>query len=230
MKKKSLSLLVATIVVSVVAGQKNPYQFVTVDGHKMQYQVAGNGRATVVFENGFSSTLNDWDNVFYDVASFAKVVRYDRMGYGGSETTDKPRTLKQIASELRDMLHEAKIPAPYILVGHSMGGAIIRAFADQYKQETAGLVLVDPFNEFWANGVPQETIDRENSRGDSAMKSRPAVYMNEFKTLRNEISNGFPEIRSFGPPPNSASCTSCARVKNSAITRRPHRSLWTATS
>ena len=202
MKKKALAFLNATLIVLIISGQKNPYKFAVVDGHKMQYQVAGTGKATVVFENGFSSTLNDWDNVFSDVAHFAKVVRYDRMGYGGSEPTDKPRTLKQIASELHDMLHEAKFDPPYVLVGHSMGGAIIRAFADQFRQETAGLVLVDPFNEFEANGVPQETIDRENSRGDSAMKSRPAVYKNEFLTLRNEISNGFPEIKSFGPPPD----------------------------
>jgi pimeloyl-ACP methyl ester carboxylesterase len=202
MKKKALSIFIATVVVLVVAGQQNPYKFVTVDGHKMQYQVAGNGRATVVFESGFGQTLNDWDNVFSDVATFARAIRYDRMGYGGSEATDKSRTLRQLASELHNMLQQAKIPAPYTLVGHQMGGAIIRAFADQYKEETAGLVLVDPFQEFEVNEVPEEVIARENFRGDSAMKQMPAVFRNEFQTLRNEISNGFPEMKSLGPSPD----------------------------
>jgi len=202
MKKKTSSLLIANFIVVILSGQQNPYKLVTVDGHKMQYQLSGNGRATVVFENGFGQTLNDWDNVFFDVAGFAKVIRYDRMGYGGSEATDKPRTFKQIASELHDMLHQANMPGPYILVGHSMGAAIIRAFADQYKGETAGLVLIDPFQEFETNGVPEEIIARENFRGDSAMKTRPPVFMDEFRTLRNEISNGFPEMKSFGPSPD----------------------------
>jgi len=202
MKKKVLSLFISALIAVVLVGQQNIYKFVTVDGHKMHYQAAGNGRATVVFENGFGQTLHDWDFVFFEVAAYAKVIRYDRMGYGGSEATNKPRTLTQIASELHNLLHEAKISAPYILVGHQMGGAIIRAFAEQYKQETAGLVLVDPFNEFAANEVPQELIARENIRGDSAMKNRPAVYMDEFRTLKNEITNGFPEMKSFGPSPD----------------------------
>ena len=166
MKKKALAFLNATLIVLIISGQKNPYKFAVVDGHKMQYQVAGTGKATVVFENGFSSTLNDWDNVFSDVAHFAKVVRYDRMGYGGSEPTDKPRTLKQIASELHDMLHEAKFDPPYVLVGHSFGGPFIRVFADIYPDDVAALILLDPTQEEFidwnqAREAQQERQDAE---------------------------------------------------------------------
>src|ERR1043165_3479245 len=95
-------------------------RYVSVDGHKMHYQTAGGGHATVVFENGHGDDLFEWDDIFFDVAKFAKVVRYDRMGYDRSEATNQARTLKQIATELHSMLHRANIAPPYILVGHSM--------------------------------------------------------------------------------------------------------------
>lgn len=177
-------------------------QFVLVDGHKMHYQVRGNGSTTVVFENGHGDDLNTWDDIFTDVSKFSKVVRYDRMGYGLSEPTTKPRTMKQIATELHSMLQKAHLRPPYILVGHSMGGALIRAFADLYKDETTGLVFIDPFNEFEVNGITKEEIQDGMKSGDSLMKGAPPMVRAEYHTLRNEITTGFPELNSYGALPD----------------------------
>jgi pimeloyl-ACP methyl ester carboxylesterase len=71
--------------------------------------------------------------VFPEVARFTRVVSYDRAGYGKSEPGPAPRSQERLAKELHTLLHNAGIMPPYVLVGHSLGGANIRAFAISLK-------------------------------------------------------------------------------------------------
>ena len=50
-------------------------------------------------------------------------------------------------ADLHSLLATAAIPRPIVLVGHSLGGLIVRLYAYQYPQDVAGLVLVDPMHE-----------------------------------------------------------------------------------
>ena len=104
-------------------------KLVNVEGHKLSYKVAGAGSPTVVLEYGLGGSSGDWDSVFPAVAHFTRVVSYDRAGYGKSEPGPAPRSQEQLAKELHTLLHNAGIMPPYVLVGHSLGGANIRAFA-----------------------------------------------------------------------------------------------------
>jgi pimeloyl-ACP methyl ester carboxylesterase len=79
------------------------------------------------------------------------VASYDRGGLGWSERCRRPRTLEQITRELESLLRAAEIGPPYVLVGHSFGGLVIRAFAHERPDQVAGLVFVDPVSiETWA--------------------------------------------------------------------------------
>jgi pimeloyl-ACP methyl ester carboxylesterase len=46
------------------------------------------------------------------------------------------------------LLHAAGVASPYLLVGHSVGGFNMRAFAAHYASEVAGVVLVDSADEY----------------------------------------------------------------------------------
>jgi pimeloyl-ACP methyl ester carboxylesterase len=81
------------------------------------------------------------------VSGFARVCSYARAGLAWSEPGPLPRTMRQNAYELHTMLRAASVKAPYVLVGHSIGGLIARVYAEQYPEEVAGMVLVDPTNE-----------------------------------------------------------------------------------
>ncbi len=181
MQKTVLFLFIACFYLQNIYSQKNSTQpviqrnFVLVEGHKMFYQVAGSGQVTVIFESGHGDDHNAWREVFPSIAKLTRTISYDRLGMGASEATDKSRTYEQIATELHEMLQQAKISPPYILLGHSMGGALIRAFEKLYGNETAGLVLIDPFNEFEANGMPKAILEMEMKSADSIMKSRPYI-------------------------------------------------------
>ncbi|MBS1681180.1 MAG: alpha/beta fold hydrolase [Bacteroidetes bacterium] len=182
-------------------------QYVVVEGSKMHYQTSGTGSATVVFESGHGDNLNTWNSVFSETAKFAKAVRYDREGYGLSETITQPTSYRQIAARLHELLQKANINSPYILVGHSLGGALIRAYAKLYPTEVAGFVFVDPLNEYmgakWTQEqkIKQVTSDESGVRRDSmAMKTGAATYMAEWKIMRQDLLNGFSEINSFALP------------------------------
>lgn len=78
------------------------------------------------------------------VAEVAQTVAYDRGGLGWSAGASSERTPRKIAEELRVMLRESGVEAPYLLVGHSFGGLVMRRFALDYPEEVVGVVLVDP--------------------------------------------------------------------------------------
>jgi pimeloyl-ACP methyl ester carboxylesterase len=171
--------------------------FVLVDGRKMHYQTAGSGSPTVVFEAGHNSTLRDWSDIFPAIAKMTRVVSHDRLGMGASEESDKPRSYRQISLELHLMLQQANIPPPYILVGHSMGGAVVRAFASQYRKETVGLVMIDPLTENMFKGIPTAEIEKDIQFMDSSLRSSRSTVQKEFHMMVEELRNGAPELNSF---------------------------------
>ncbi|MDQ3798429.1 MAG: alpha/beta hydrolase [Acidobacteriota bacterium] len=100
---------------------------------------------TVIFEAGMGEDAATWDKLQPIVAKSTRAVAYDRAGLGKSKpASQSPRTAKQMALELHVLLQTAKIPPPYILVGHSLGGWIAGVYAHLYPEEVAGIVLVDP--------------------------------------------------------------------------------------
>lgn len=139
-----LGLIVAALVFA--SGAHGADRNIRSAGYKWHVLELGRGNPTVVFENGMGEDLSTWKDVQPDIAKLARTFAYDRAGLGKSERSPspQPRDAKQLAAELRMLLHAAKIPVPYILVGHSLGGAIVQVFAAEYPTEVAGLVLVDP--------------------------------------------------------------------------------------
>ena len=114
-----------------------------VEGVRIHVSESGAGPA-VVFESGMGEDTNTWNDVRPAIAEFAHTFAYDRPGLGESQPTTKPRTVVQMAIDLHEVLAAAKLARPYVLVGHSLGGAIVQVFAHRYPDDVAGLVLVDP--------------------------------------------------------------------------------------
>jgi pimeloyl-ACP methyl ester carboxylesterase len=89
----------------------------------------------VVFESGMGASCLSWTLVQPQVAQFTRAVSYDRAGHGWSDPVREPRTAQQIAQELHTLLDATGVPGPYVLVGHSFGGYVNRAFAHTYRNE-----------------------------------------------------------------------------------------------
>lgn len=98
----------------------------------------------VVLQSGLGDGQAPWDAVSTRVAARHPVFRYDRPGYGRNESVDTPRDPCSVATELHTLLHAARLPPPYLLVGHSLGGLYQHAFARLYPDEVAAVLLLDP--------------------------------------------------------------------------------------
>jgi len=116
---------------------------VPVGGLALHIHCEGSGSPAVVLDSGLGSDSRAWARVQPEVARFTKVCAYDRAGLGSSEPAPRPHSNRQMAEELHGLLAGAKVDAPYVLVGHSMGGTNVRLFLTGYSSTVAGMVLVD---------------------------------------------------------------------------------------
>jgi pimeloyl-ACP methyl ester carboxylesterase len=123
-----------------------PGRMIGIGGYRLHLHEMGEGTPAVVFESGIAATSLSWRLVMREVAEFTRVCSYDRAGFGWSDAAVTPRTPAHIVEELSLLLRNAGIPPPYILVGHSFGGLVVRLFAARYRGDVAGVVLVDPLS------------------------------------------------------------------------------------
>lgn len=114
---------------------------------RLNGQVGGTQGYTVIYESGLGHNATSWTNVMREVGKEHKVVSYSRGGYALSELGPEPRHLLQLSDELRQLKQIVSPNEKVVLVGHSWGGAIIRAYAIRFPEDVHGLVFVDPSHE-----------------------------------------------------------------------------------
>jgi pimeloyl-ACP methyl ester carboxylesterase len=120
-----------------VAGDR----LVDVGGHKLNIRCTGSGSPTVVLEPGLgesASAIARW--IAPQVGRTTRVCVYDRAGHGRSDVA--PDTA-DAAHDLHVLLERAHVPAPYVMAGHSLGGAFALSYAHRYPSEVGGVVLLD---------------------------------------------------------------------------------------
>ena len=114
------------------------------DGRQMFLNCIGSGSPAVIFDSGAGSTSSAWHGVWQETGKSTLACTYDRAGLGLSDPGPLPRDATAVANDIDALLTAAKIPGPYILVGHSLGSYHIRQFANTRFDKMAGMVLVDP--------------------------------------------------------------------------------------
>jgi pimeloyl-ACP methyl ester carboxylesterase len=121
-------------------------EFVDIGGRSLRVVRAGprSGRPTIVLEHGAFGCASDWAVVQERLAAKGLAsLAYDRAGLGHSDPGPLPRDGRAIAADLDALLVAVGETAPVVLVGHSMGGLMVRVHALAYPKRVLGLVLVD---------------------------------------------------------------------------------------
>ncbi|WP_425580499.1 alpha/beta fold hydrolase [Streptosporangium amethystogenes] len=114
---------------------KRHYQ---VGDRKLFLHRSGKGSPAVVFLPGAGSSGMDGFVVQRRAAELTTSVLYDRAGTGWSDRAELPRTSTQVTDELRELLPVAGVSAPYLLVGHSLGGLYARHYARPFPRRGGG--------------------------------------------------------------------------------------------
>jgi pimeloyl-ACP methyl ester carboxylesterase len=118
-----------------------------IGGRSIHLAAMGSGSPTVVIVPAIGGNVLDWLAFQRELAMFARVCVYDRAGYGWSDLPNNRQTFANKADDLKLALSAAGTAAPYLLVGHSIGGIIARRFAARYPGDVAGMVLIDSSHE-----------------------------------------------------------------------------------
>jgi pimeloyl-ACP methyl ester carboxylesterase len=135
-------------------------------GRRLRNWDEGEGAPTVVVEGGLGTTVADWARLLPGLAGLSRTICYDRAGLGDSDPDPAPRTAGRMVDDLEVLLAQAGAQPPYVLLGHSWGGLVMRLFAHRHPQDVGSLVLLDPTHEdtvtSWAprmNAVTYAVLD-----------------------------------------------------------------------
>jgi pimeloyl-ACP methyl ester carboxylesterase len=120
-----------------------PGSIVDVGGHYLYFQCVGRGSPTVVLEAGFGGDVHAWDFVQPAIGTTTRTCSYDRAGLGASEAMPGVHDADDEIHDLEVLLQRARMRPPYVVVGHSYGGILVRLFAFKHPRQTDGVVLID---------------------------------------------------------------------------------------
>jgi pimeloyl-ACP methyl ester carboxylesterase len=162
-----------------------PGQLVDVGGYKMHIDCTGQGGPIVVLDAGLGDSYISWRKVQPQIARFTRVCSYDRAGLGYSDSSPRERTSRVFADELHTLLRNAGITGPVLLVGHSMGGYDVRLFASLYRNEVAGMVLVDASH------------PEQQKRFPPALNDLDAGWIRDEEFLKFSMPLGIPRLMGF---------------------------------
>lgn len=160
-----------------------PGKMVDIGGRSLRIVCQGPKDAagpTVLFESGAFGFSGDWAYSQRDLtAQGVRSCAYDRAGMGLSDPSPEPRDGINAARDLEKLLIADHVPAPYIVVGHSMAGARVHLFANRNPDKVAGLVLVD-------STTPEAMSDPEVAKyvADFAKETHMAAITARFGILK----------------------------------------------
>jgi pimeloyl-ACP methyl ester carboxylesterase len=169
-RRRAVPLLLALAVGPALLAQEGapppfppPGRLVDVGGWRLHLHCTGQrpaGSPLVVLEPGIGDFSVEWSLVQPGVAAFARVCSYDRAGDGWSEMGPHPRSFRQIVYELRTLLDRAGERPPYVMVGQSYGGWLVRTYRASHPAEVSGIVLVDAGEDDPQRIMPDGSIGR----------------------------------------------------------------------
>jgi pimeloyl-ACP methyl ester carboxylesterase len=185
------------------------------NGHRLFLECRGKGRPTVVLEAGLRNRADVWSTlaapgqmvtVFGALARTTRVCAYDRPGTASADLSARsrsdpvrmPRSTGAVVADLRALLRTARIKPPYVLVGHSTGGLIVRQYTSIHPGRVAGLVLVDAIPETMATSLP---ISSWNAYNANYLTAPPAPLADYADLEYIDFRQSFAQMRRAGVRP-----------------------------
>jgi len=166
-----------------------PGKMIVSGDHKLHVYCEGDGPSTVVLEAGLNEFSIFWSQVQSRLSKYSKACAYDRAGLGWSESSKDPATLQNEVTDLNNVIAAVSPHKPLVLVGHSYGGVLVRAYAQKYPVNIRAMILLDPTSELAADRI-------------NGYRELLARTSGEFKTLESLSSAGLMALEPTKIPAN----------------------------
>jgi pimeloyl-ACP methyl ester carboxylesterase len=191
------------------------------NGQRLNLYCLGSGSPAVIFDAGLGDSTIAWAMVQPAISKKTMTCSFDRAGLGFSDAARRPSTAINQTEDLHALLQAAHIKPPYILVGHSMAGMNVRVYADKYRDEVVGMVIVDGSHE----DQTERSLAIDQGRLESNKKKRETHLQDLLKCpdyAEEGLIEGTPAFKlcvgDFGLPDSHYSAAINAVVKKYAIT------------
>lgn len=213
------SWILSLFLLTEIASAQDSKAFVNIDGFKYHIKLGGmehlkDSIPIVVLEMGGGATLDSWDPIYDELVNFAPVFAYERSGIGPSEWNHIEPTPLNVTNLLKKILNKLELNPPYVLVGHSWGGVLIRTFAGHNKDEVKALVYIDPMDYEITSNDEREVYESIGADPDKAIKfveevtafftsagKTPPGVTAEYKVIDNFVKSDVQD-RKLGEEPN----------------------------
>jgi pimeloyl-ACP methyl ester carboxylesterase len=139
-----------------------PGKLYDVSGYSMHIYCTGQGAPTLVLAAGLGDDFTIWAKVQPELSKVTRVCSYDRTGFGWTQSRPGLQDANAISAQLHQLVSEAGVRRPFVLMGHSISGIYLRAYAAHYPEDLAGLVFVDGSTPLQEDRIPRELVRIEN--------------------------------------------------------------------
>jgi len=186
--KKIFILISLLFLKSALFAQSYPVKEVMVAGKKMAYRSFGlenhkPGEPVLIFESGLGTPGDNYQGLFGTLSKTTAGIAYDRNGIGGSEADPTIKTDADVVKRLHALLDTLHIQPPYLLIGHSIGGPLVRLYTAFYPDQVAGLVLIDPTDYRLTSGE-----DNEVKKNTSSAMGYRELWVTNLKQMSADTS------------------------------------------
>ena len=168
-------------------------ELVEVGGGRLHVRCVGAGETTVVLIAGFNDGGDNWGRIEPALSGQSRVCSYARFGTGASDPPTAPQTFATSARDLHTLLSEIGEPGPYVVVGHSYGGAQAVTFAAHYPDEVDGLVLLDATPPTWTAAGCAVPDDGSEAAADFVARCPDPAHPTDNPEQLDEVA-GFAEV------------------------------------
>ncbi|MCC2974751.1 alpha/beta fold hydrolase [Massilia sp. IC2-476] len=167
-----------------------PSDTIKVGDYRVEAGTAGSGRYTVILEAGFGRNKDVWSRVTLPLAKSAKLMSYSRAGHGNSDPRPEAPTIAARTNELEQLIAKLDLKPPFVLVGHSYGGFLIRSYAARHPEQVAGMVFVDPSDEQFnveLRKLDSAAVDKDTKLTEQFM---PPRFHPELRSVQAVLETG----------------------------------------
>ena len=150
----------------------------TPDGVRIHYETAGKGRPALVLVHCWTCDSSFWKDQIARLAKNRQVVTLDLAGHGASGRTRTDYTMQAFGQDVKAVADELKLDR-MVLVGHSMGGAVILEAAKLLGSRVVGLVPIDTLLDVEQSSDPKES-DAVMAKMQADYKGQTTAFIRQY--------------------------------------------------